>query len=135
MPIRARTTRRKSPGWGKLDLRTRFCLAQACDPRGELTPADLEAGYIEYREQILADHIERKPGTRPPSWWKFDAPEGRRKIGQRPLYAVAGQTRFWHQPSDSIQPCRPGDEIGVEDVYESERDYLRRLNLLTEGEK
>lgn len=126
--------RERRDDWASLDLRTQFILGQGIDPRGDLSEAEIRDAFREFEDIIVADHISRYPGTRPRSWWKWSAPEPRRKIGTQPLYATPTQSRYYDAASDSIQSCRPGDVIGTEDVYESERDYLARLGLLLPGE-
>jgi len=35
--------------------------------------------WEQYRDQILAEWITKRPGTRPWAWWEFDAPEEPRR--------------------------------------------------------
>jgi hypothetical protein len=43
--------------------------------------ARLRALWREYRTEILEDYIAEHPGRRPWAWWRFDAPEMRRRLG------------------------------------------------------
>ena len=44
--------------------------------------ADTRTLWQRNRAQILKDWTRTRPGTRPTTWWKFDAPEpGRRRVG------------------------------------------------------
>ncbi len=36
-----------------------------------------QATWDQYRDEILADWIRVRPGTRPYAWWRFDSPEPR----------------------------------------------------------
>jgi hypothetical protein len=64
--------------------------------------------WEELRDDILKQHVKYRPGTRPWAWWKFDSTEPLR-VRRRDTY---------------------GDEI-----HETEREYLTRLNLLTALER
>lgn len=61
----------------------------------------------------MREHTTRRPGSRPWCWWQFSAPGERRviEIDQTTLAYDEGR------------------------VYETERDYLERLDLLTPAEK
>jgi hypothetical protein len=37
--------------------------------------------WQEWSEEILADFVAERPGQRPWGWWKFSAPEPRRRLG------------------------------------------------------
>ena len=42
---------------------------------------DIRAAWNEVKDSILADWTDTYPGTRPLHWWKFEAPEPRRRVG------------------------------------------------------
>jgi hypothetical protein len=65
------------------------------------------------REDILIEHIKRKPGTRPWAWWRCEDREQRKVI----------------RIDKKMLSCDEGR------VYETEFDYLERLRLLTAKEK
>ena len=68
------------------------------------------------------------PGTRPDAWWDYSAREPRRQIaGPRGLELSAKLYRGM----PSLWPDRP-ERLGV--VFETERAYLERLDLLLPGE-
>jgi len=37
----------------------------------------VKALWAEHGQSIIAEHIERWPGTRPPNFWRYDAPSPR----------------------------------------------------------
>lgn len=104
--------------------------------------------WDELRDELLPTWIAANPGTRPWAWWAFDAPERRQRVnGLHPfdnperfaqlkrLHADASvQTRsaqtalFFGKPRMLITR----DDFTAK--YETEPQYLRRLDLLTEAE-
>ena len=69
-----------------------------------------------------------EPGTRPVAWWTYSAPEPRRQLsGPRGLELRAELYRG----IPALWPDRP-ERLGV--VFETEREYLERLDLLLPGE-
>lgn len=111
--------------------------------RGFATADDARAGWEDLRDDLLARWLAMYPGTRPSAWWTFDAMERRRRIDgkphpfdnadrlKRPAFAV-GTADPWalHFGKPRIMATR--DEFDA--VYESEHDYLVRLDLLTADE-
>ena len=70
-----------------------------------------------------------EPGTRPVAWWSYSAPEPRRQVsGPRGLELTVDLYRG----IPAIWPDRP-ERLGV--VFETERAYLERLDLLLPGEE
>jgi hypothetical protein len=43
----------------------------------EAITAELKTAWPEMRTQVMFEHIEQLPGTRPAAWWQWDAPEPR----------------------------------------------------------
>ena len=41
----------------------------------------IRAAWNELRDSILADWAEEWPSSRPSAWWRYDAPEPRRRVG------------------------------------------------------
>ena len=37
--------------------------------------------WLDNRDDIVAEHIETAPGTRPQRWWEYDAKEPRKRLG------------------------------------------------------
>ena len=66
--------------------------------------------WLDHRDEILPEFIRAHPGCRPFAWWRFDAPEPRRRLGgigtpAHELLAYAPNLRFgiparWVEPSD-----------------------------------
>lgn len=88
-------------------------------------------------DEILAAWVEDKPLTRPWAWWKFTAPEPRQRIdgGVHPHDDPRRPVGFpkqleWGIPRNVA--LVPGD---TKAKYETEREYLERLDLLTDHEK
>jgi hypothetical protein len=90
-------------------------------------PDTLEAHWRIQRDDVLAWWIKRHPGTRPWCWWRFDAPEDRRQIGGTGYPASEapdhGVTWLWC----GVDPKHPP-------IVESQAAYLKRLELLADGE-
>ncbi len=98
------------------------------------------------RADLLEDWIREHPGTRPWAFWKFEAPELRRRInGLHPFDNLARTVfceRVGYRPEIYLQthfgtPSSLFFQDGCDDfeaVYESERAYLDRLGLLIDGE-
>lgn len=115
------------------------------------------------REPLLEAWTEHAAGTRPAAWWRWDAPEPRRRLGgvgdplpevlahvERLEYGIPADwlTADWvatyralHKDPTYMPPNRVHDRVGApvnpEDppVFESESAYLDRLDLLTEAER
>jgi len=74
---------------------------------------------------VLPAWIKRMPGSRPHGWWTHDSPGLRRRIGEK-------NTDDFH-PSEVYVRGILVHEKGV--PYESQAEYLSRLNLLFPGER
>lgn len=87
---------------------------------------ELAEAWTDLRDELLADFIASHPGSRPWAWWAFDAPEPRRQIAPGP--AAVGPDLWFGLP-------RLYAAVSPHAMYESERDYLARHGLLTDGER
>lgn len=114
-----------------------------------LTPAEL---WEKYREWVLPQFVKKQPGRRPCGWWLVDAPEQRKlKCGgydQKWQKIISDSGDEW-APSIRSEHWRlnygvPGmvdhfdddlNEIEDKRVFESQVEYLKRLDLLLPGEK
>lgn len=111
-------------------------------PIGKPSVQDL---WRENRDQILAEYIVERPGTRPSLWWKYDAP--RQAPGMFPNDELDGaypQTRQRTNNARDQTSYAPLFTCGVPDewsqsggvvIVESEAAYLQRHNLLFDGER
>lgn len=104
------------------------------------------------RGEVLRQWTQAHPGTRPHAWWRFDAVERRQRIdgkphpfdnperqalvdkiaaqpGTSPTYGAAMYALSWGKPCSL---CLRDDFAAV---YETERQYLERLDLLTADER
>jgi hypothetical protein len=108
----------------------RFCLEAGI---GEVT---LEELWRRHKDAVLAAWVEERPGSRPSCWWRWDAKEGRRKVGG------AGEARYLrYEPGKyrSLKGMPTEYLLGTLDPadwprFESQAHYLRRLDLLLPGE-
>jgi hypothetical protein len=138
-------------GWGQ-----GFSPEAGRDRSGERqkSPEVREAWEI-FREQILIDWVRREPRpgghggpfTRPWAWWYFDAPERRHRLnGVHPFDNPERQDHIREfdekHPGSARDACSlyfglPGMLVIHDDfeaVFESEQEYLIRLNLLVDFE-
>lgn len=94
------------------------------------------------RAELLAEWITDRPGSRPWAWWKWDAPEPRRRrLGGtgRPWASSLsfGLPTYWRRAGEmetllaAFEPIDPADPP----TFESQAAYLDRLGLLVEGER
>ncbi len=83
------------------------------------------AAWDAHRDELMASYTRLHPGRRPRAWWSFEAPEPRR-LADGSIFQSAGRM------VRGI-PRRKVTDPPV--VFETELDYLRRLDLLTESEK
>jgi hypothetical protein len=78
------------------------------------------------------------PFTRPAAWWKYESREPRKRIGGEGIAAIDSDAcPDWAAKLSFGHPTVWDDDYGdeVESWYETERDYLIRLKLLTPAEK
>ena len=137
------------------DLRTRLLTGDSTNSLEVFLLGDdeLRKAWEENREELLADHVRKSPGTRPWSWWKFDAPEPRRRTGGKGevlgghpstlQYGLPHEHDFltaWL--AEIFNSLHPEDvrEYEVYDKndpprYESQASFLERLDLLLPGEE
>lgn len=101
----------------------------------------LQALWTAHRAWILEQWITARPGSRPFGWWKYEAPEPRRRLGgvgtlsndRHPLLELGIPTHW--------QIARPASvdrrELDPSDPprYESQAAYLDRLGLLSADER
>jgi len=84
--------------------------------------------WFEIGDELVAEHIHRNgAGTRPWAWWRWSAPEPRRRVdggAERP----AGTRLSFGRPAE----LRNTEDFEAE--YESEREFLARLGLLAKEE-
>ena len=108
-----------------------------------LSDLELRAAWGQCRDQILQDWINENPGIRPLYWWRYEAPEPRRRIsgvGQAAHEVSAyvenykfGLPDHWVRRADWLR----GVVVDPSDppTFESEATYLDRHDLLLPGER
>jgi hypothetical protein len=87
----------------------------------------------EVKADILKTWCRQHPGSRPWAWWRFEAPEPRRRVGgqgeqQAGIHdeGAFGLPGYWNEETlDADDPP----------VFESEASYLERHGLLTTSER
>lgn len=107
-----------------------------------------------FRDAVISEWIRDRPGSRPSSWWRFDAPHWPEEQHGWHGWYFSADLRLPRErlggvgtPLHELQPLVPefefgipssdwGDDFDVNDspIYESQAAYLRRLDLLTPGE-
>ena len=103
----------------------------------------IKAAWEEYREVLLEEFIRETPDKRPWAWWRYDAPELRRRIDGKPhpFDELSSESTSEGCPEDDSRLCKedydvsfgvPSSSLDPDDpneVYESEGEYLERLGL------
>jgi hypothetical protein len=108
-----------------------------------LTKIPPEVVWRENADRIVAEFAAENPGQRPLLWWRFDAPEPRRRLGGTgtPLHECSacalnlhyGVPSHWRRADQFYLNGTPIDPANPP-IYESEATYLKRLGLLLPGE-
>ncbi len=126
---------------------------------------ELSELWNRYCDAIIADYAQEYPGFRPGRWWKYTAPEMRKRVGGigTPCHEVLEYSRsfkyglpvdwitpwqveFYSRPTPDnygnfAKPITPGHFNGVAidpndpPVYESQAAYLKRHGLFMPGER
>jgi hypothetical protein len=103
---------------------------------------EMRGDWQEHDHDITQRHIVEFPGTRPWGWWRFDAPERRRRSDGKPHpfddRGRVERARHAGRP-DRVRLCFgiPASMFTAdcfEARYETQLEYLKRLNLLQPGE-
>ena len=105
--------------------------------------------WAQYREEILSSWVADHPGTRPPAWWLYDAPEQRQRLGGKGTpwndtdpqrSSILGIPGHW-VADIFIDTEHPDIEFIAEHfdpidppIFESQAAFLKRLKLLMPGE-
>jgi hypothetical protein len=111
---------------------------------------DLESIWRDYAGVVVTEWIIERPGTRPSTWWRSDAPEPRLRVGGTgtpshevlayvPILAY-GVPTYWIIPDDLLigptlkLKCAALDE-GDPPTFESQASFLLRHGLFLPGER
>ena len=128
-----------------------FCFRTKGDLRNNDLVAMREA-WEYLKDGLLPEFIEENPGERPWAWWEFDSPERRLRTDDKPHpFDNPGRIKYCQEISEkpgageqylkrvyNLTYGRPSNLVGYDDseaVYESDVEYLFRLNLLTVEER
>ena len=119
-------------------------------PSGECNVDAMHAAWLDLRDKLLRQWIAEQPGTRPYAWWRFDAPEPRRRIDGKPHPFENPERRArvkrWKQEGFTWTAHRayllyfgiPTSLIVRDDFeaeYETVREYLKRRSWLSDSER
>jgi hypothetical protein len=74
----------------------------------------------------MAQHVAERPGSRPFGWWRYESKQPRQQREEGP--EAIGPADWFGMPSKYR-----GEPPAM--MFESERDYLSRLGMLTEAER
>ncbi len=104
-------------------------------------PEGYKKAWEKHRTKIMS-LMGRDPGfpagSRPAAWWRFDAPEQRRQLsGPAPMPADHQGSRYQFNQgllAKGIPTCWVNMQDADSAVFETEYEYLERLNLLLPGE-
>jgi hypothetical protein len=107
-----------------------------------VTPSDQQAAlWRAHRDELLADWIREHAGSRPWSWWRWEALEPRRVVAHAellmPVRSGSTDWQFWWHESlgvPAFQQCRPRGFEG-DPAIESQAAYLDRFGLLADAER
>jgi hypothetical protein len=117
--------------WG--DYRAASALAEPGDSRWELFdgigPHEHRAVWEAIVDEALDVWTRRHPGSRPPNWWQWTAPELRRIFGRFTVVKGHGRCQSTGVPFGSP------DEWTDLPMVESTPAYLDRLALWLDGER
>jgi hypothetical protein len=117
-----------------------FFLTLTTDPDAQL------AFWRAHEDEVVQHHIKRHPGTRPRLWWRYSAPQPRRRVGGlgTPLHECSNTVLHLEYGVPADWRVRGRNDYLGEGVplssehpplYESEARYLRRLGLLLPEER
>lgn len=112
----------------------------------------LEAAWKAFRVELLREWVAEHPGTRPWAWWRFDAPELRRRVDGRrhPFFSAKRAERVARlitrpDAADDLREQLNSTSFGVpcahvcvddaQALYETEHDFLARHDMLLPGEE
>ncbi len=105
----------------------------------------VKAAWESVGADLVAECVKRSPGTRPWAWWRFDAPETRKRLGGRGTLRNKIALLDFGMPKLGLNWIIPADvRVGINAIpvdpanppsFESSANYLRRLGLLASGEE
>ena len=87
--------------------------------------------WAKYGQEIVKWWAGERPGTRPWCWWKYEAPEPRKRLGGVGTARSDYLPDFKLPPTDAFVAVDPDDPPS----FESQAAYLKRLGLLLPGEE
>ena len=117
----------------ELPLTGHDCLGQAFGT----DEAARRTAWFEHGDELLADYIRENPGKRPWAWWRYEAPEPRRRLGGASTSSEeAPHCPDWARGSSFGKPRVWAGDVCEENPprFESEAVYLERLGLLSDEE-
>ena len=97
-----------------------------------------ESDWLKHRETVLDIWIANNAGTRPLYWWKFEAPEARRKQlkGTKEIvYHALDHNSNYRYNKGISELWWYGENVKHIPVFESQAAYLKRHKLFMDGEE
>jgi hypothetical protein len=117
------------------------CPRFGCFRRNNINWPVLEAAWRDLEAEILPEWIVSNPFTRPVGWLLFDAKQPRLPVvGEQAIESLEWSREHCHSRQyfffDINRRLHIDDgSNNSEELFESEKQYLCRLNLLTDGER
>jgi len=93
-----------------------------------------ETWFKANEDHLLSEYTKELPGRRPWSWWKWTAPELRRKLSGTGIPEWE-DLNVSERHMDGIPGCFCKIDLNDLPVYESCASHLKRLGLLLPGEE
>jgi hypothetical protein len=133
--------------WEQFLLHSKGGLQWRFPPHRPELAAEWLPAWSARRDELLRRWIAEHPGTRPYAWWVHDRPAGelRRHVAGGGCTVdrqyIPGSVRVEHQRYIICRTPTPGCErvYRADDearpIWETELEFLRRLNLLTANER
>ena len=96
-----------------------------------------KSDWLKHRETVLDIWINEHPGTRPLYWWKYEAPEARRKQlkgNEKIIYHALDHDSNYRYNKGISELWWYGENVKHIPVFESQVAYLKRHKLFMDGE-
>ena len=94
--------------------------------------------WDEHKETVLEEWISEYPGTRPKTWWQYEAPQAKRNKlkGSGKLYPGFDNESNYRNKKGIPEPYwYQTIDINSPPVFESQAAYLKRHKLFMDGEE
>lgn len=128
--------RRASATSREVNFMMAIFLFEGFDFFNEISEDERRATWELNREWMLAEYIAMAPTTRPSAWWDYDSPGPRKCISGPGAWCMRDpDAPEWTR---KLYFGRPGvscyEDVKHPSAYESQVEYLNRLDLLEQSE-